>query len=85
MREYFKKEKINHYFSKSDRKCAVVERFNLTLQSLIYKMMEKGMTLCWIDMLKPAMKVYLSREHRTIGMSPKQGELEKNHEVIRQI
>ena len=84
LKAYFKKEKINHYFSRTDRKCAVVERFNLSLQSIIYKMLEKGMTLRWIDMVKPAMKVYLSREHRTIGMSPREGEVEKNHELLRQ-
>ena len=84
MKRFCKDENINHYFSRTDRKCAVVERFNLTIQSLIYKMMEKAMSLRWIDMLQPAMKVYLSRHHRTIGMSPKQGELEKNHELIRQ-
>ena len=70
LKSYFKNENINHYFSKTDRKCAVVERFNLTIQSLIYKMIEKSMTLRWIDMLKPAMKIYLSRYHRSIAMSP---------------
>ena len=84
LKQYFKKENINHYFSKSDRKCPVVERFNLTIQSLIYKMMEKGMTLRWIDMLKPAMKIYLSRKHRSISLSPLDGELAKNHQKIRQ-
>ena len=84
LKSYFKNENINHYFSKTDRKCAVVERFNLTIQSLIYKMIEKSMTLRWIDMLKPAMKIYLSRYHRSIAMSPNKAELEKNHQQIRQ-
>ena len=84
LKTYFKNENINHYFSKTDRKCAVVERFNLTIQSLIYKMIEKSMTLRWIDMLKPAMKIYLSRYHRSIAMSPNKAELEKNHQQIRQ-
>ena len=47
-------------------------------------MIEKSMTLRWIDMLKPAMKIYLSRYHRSIAMSPNKAELEKNHQQIRQ-
>ena len=38
--KYFKDEMIFHYLSYSDRKCPVVERFNLTIQQLIYKIME---------------------------------------------
>ena len=38
--KYFKDEMIFHYLSYSDRKCPVVERFNLAIQQLIYKIME---------------------------------------------
>ena len=40
---------IVHYFSTSDRKCAVVERFNLTIQQLLYKLMTNYNTYAWTN------------------------------------
>ena len=42
---------IDHYYSYSDRKCAVVERFNLTIQQLLYKLMAKRNTYEWTALL----------------------------------
>ena len=41
---FLKENKIHHYLSYSLRKCPVVERFNLTLQRLLYKMMKQNNT-----------------------------------------
>ena len=40
-RQFLKDQDIHHYLSYSIRKCPVVERFNLTLQNLLYRIMEK--------------------------------------------
>ena len=82
---YLSKEKINQYYAISDRKAAVAERFNLTIQMLLYKMMDKSMTRRWIDFIEPAMKIYLQRTHRTIKMSPLQAESPHNHKTLREI
>ena len=68
--DYLKKNKIHHYLSYSLRKCPVVERFNLTIQSLLYKIMHYNRSLKWVQFLDQAMKIYLNRKHRTIKMSP---------------
>ena len=82
---YLSKENIHQYYALSDRKAAVVERFNLTIQMLLYKMMDKSMTRRWIDFIEPAMKIYLHRTHRTIKMSPLEAESSHNHQTLREI
>ena len=81
---YFKDEMIFHYLSYSDRKCPVVERFNLTIQQLIYKIMEHKSTNRWIDCIEQAMKIYLNRKHSTIKMSPLEAEKPINESKVRQ-
>ena len=81
--KYFRDEKIFHYLSYSDRKCPVVERFNLTIQQLIYKLMEYKSTSRWIDCIDQAMKIYLNRKHNTIKMTPLEAEESKNEQEVR--
>ena len=84
-REYLKENKIHHYLAYSLRKCPVVERFNLTIQQLLYKIMAKNNTLSWVKYIDQAMEIYLKRKHRTIGMSPIEGDKKKNEKYIREL
>ena len=81
---FLKKENIHHYLAYSLRKCPVVERFNLSIQMLLYKIMAKNNSLEWVKYIDQAMKIYLSRKHRTIGMSPYEGDKAENEDEIRQ-
>ena len=78
-------ENIHHYLSYSDRKCPVVERFNLTIQRLLYKIMAKENSYEWTKFLDQAMKIYLNRRHRTIKMSPLEAEKEENQSKLSEI
>jgi len=80
---YFKDQMIYHYLSYSDRKCPVIERFNLTIQQLIYKLMESKSSNRWIDCIQQAMEIYLNRKHTTIKMSPLQAEKPENENLVR--
>lgn len=82
MKKLMEDNNIVHYYSYSDRKCAVVERFNLTIQQLLYKLMAKKNTFEWTNLLPHAMKIYLNRKHRTIKMSPLEGEDPKNQDFL---
>lgn len=53
---------------------AYVERFNLTLQRLIYKYMTENETKRYIDVLQTLVETYNNRKHRMIEMSPKEAE-----------
>ena len=60
-----------------------VERVGLTLQSLIYKHITSNMSYRFIDVLPQLVNTYNSRHHRSIGLSPNDGELPENHEHIK--
>ena len=57
--KYLKDNEIHHYLSYSLRKCPVIERFNLTIQSLLYKIMRKNNSYEWVRFLDQAMNIYL--------------------------
>lgn len=67
-----KKNKINHYSSYSEKKAAIVERFNRTLKSSMYKKFSERGTYVWYDILPTLIKDYNDKKHRTIGMKPNQ-------------
>ena len=81
--KYLKDNNIHHYLSYSERKCPVVERFNLSIQRILYKMMAKHNSLEWTKFIDPAMKIYLNRFHRTIKMSPVEAEKDRNQRQLR--
>ena len=82
-RKYLKDQNIHHYLSYSIRKCPVVERFNLTLQNLLYRIMAKNNSNQWTKYIDQAMKIYLNRKHRTIKMSPLEAEKDENEPIVR--
>ena len=61
---------IHHFTSNSDQKAAVVERFNRTLKSKIWRYFTAKETRRYIDVLPKLLISYNSSYHRTIGMSP---------------
>ena len=76
-RDYLKQKQIHHYLSYSLRKCPVIERFNLTIQNLLYRIMAQNRSYKWTKFLDNAMEIYLNRKHRTIKMSPIEGDKKK--------
>ena len=82
-KKYLKSQNIHHYLSYSDRKCPVVERFNLTIQQILYKILDKKQSFKWIDYLEQAFKIYNSRKHSTIKMSPNDAEKAENEDIVR--
>lgn len=82
-KNFLKSKNIHHYVSYSDRKCPVVERFNLTIQQILYKILDKNESFRWIDYIDQAMKIYNSRKHTTIKLSPTEAEKRKNETIVR--
>ena len=54
LREFLKRENIHHYLTYSIRKCPVVERFNLTIQRLLCKIMARNNSLKWVKYIDQA-------------------------------
>ena len=76
---------IHHYYSYSDNKSCIAERFNLTLQSLLYKIMEYTGSFAWSKFLPHALKIYHNRYHRTIKMSPNEAEKDTSQSKLNKI
>lgn len=63
-------QNINHYSTNSDKKGAIIERFNRTLKSSMYKQFSLKGSYLWVDMLSNLITNYNNKYHRTIGMKP---------------
>ena len=70
VRELFRKHKIELFSVKSAYKCAIVERFNRTLKTRIWRYFTAHNTHKWFDVLPDIVHSYNHRKHRTIGKRP---------------
>lgn len=64
------KHQINHYSTYSALKASIVERFNRTLKSIMWKEFSSRGAYKWIHLIKELLLDYNSRKHRTIKMRP---------------
>src|SRR5436190_3690312 len=71
---------INHYSTKSDLKASIVERFNRTIKTIIFKQFSLRGTHKWDDILQDIVRGYNTSFHRTIGMKP--SEVNKKNESL---
>lgn len=70
MKFYLDKNNINMYSTYSENKSAVIERFNRTLKTNMWKMFSANNTRKWIDMLPRLLNKYNNKMHSSIKMSP---------------
>jgi len=75
-------QKIKLFNPQASIHAAFVERFNRTLQMLIYKYMTERETNRYIDVLQSLVETYNNRRHRMINMTPKEAEENKNEEHL---
>ena len=76
---------IDHFSSNSRHKCSVVERFNRSLKTLIYRSFEARNSLDWESVLPNLLNVYNSRYHRSIKMAPKDVNAQNEAEVYQNL
>ena len=73
LKYYLEKLNINHFTSTDDLiKCAIVERFNRTLRSRIYRYLHYTNQHKYINVLDDIINAYNNTYHRTIKMTPVQ-------------
>jgi len=70
MDEWIKEKNINRYSTHGEHKSAVVERFNRTLKTIMWKRFTAENTRNWIDMLDKLLFQYNNKKHSTIKMTP---------------
>ena len=76
------KHNVKLYIAQEPIKCAFIERFNRTFKRILVQLMEYHNSVRWVDFIKPAIAIYHSRKHSSIGMSPDEAEDEENHALI---
>ena len=61
---------IEYFSTQSDKKAAIVERFNRTLKTIMWKYFYSKGTYNWIDVLDDLVKNYNNTKHRSILTKP---------------
>lgn len=80
-----KENNIKTILPNTEVKAAYVERFNLTLQRLLYMYMTQYNTFKYIDKLQHIVNTYNTRKHRSLGsiFSPNDAEKDENIDKVR--
>jgi hypothetical protein len=73
-----KENDVVRYSTYGEHKSAVVERFNRTLKTEMWKRFTAKNTRNWIDMVDDLLKKYNNKIHSSTGMSPVEASEEKN-------
>ena len=82
VQKLIKEYKINFYTSENeDIKAAVVERFNRTLKTKMWKFFTHKNTMRYVDVLDDLMHSYNNTFHRTIKMAPSEVSAQNKEEI----
>ena len=71
MLQFFKNDNVKIYYTHSDLKAVIIERFNRSLRELMIKQFVKSNNTVWYNILPELIKTYNNRHHSTIRMKPK--------------
>jgi co-chaperonin GroES (HSP10) len=79
VRQYLQAQGIEMVHPNSEKKAAIVERFNKTLQGLMYRFMTAKQTESFSNFLPDLLHTYNNRKHRSLKwMTPHEAEQEEN-------
>ena len=81
VRKLFRKHNIELFSVKSAYKAAMVERFNRTLKTKLWRYFTSNITLKWTDILQDAVDTYNNSVHRIIGKKPSEVNSSNTHEI----
>jgi hypothetical protein len=84
MDAYLKKHDIIRYSTYSESKSVIVERFNRTLKTWMWRRFTEEQTRRWLDMLPELLKKYNNRKHSGIGMTPIEASKKENESKLLQ-
>jgi L-rhamnose mutarotase len=84
LKALLKKHNIEMYSTFGDHKSAVIERFNRTLKTNMWKALtaSNASSLKWVDMLPSLVDTYNNKYHRTIKTTPIEASKKKNEDDV---
>ena len=71
VRDLLKSHNVDYFSTKPDKKAAIVERFNRTLKTMMWKYFYSKGTYNWVDVLDELTENYNNTKHSSILMKPK--------------
>ena len=77
-----KKNDIEIYSTNNDEKCSVVERWNRTIKTQLWRYFSANGTQKYTDILQPLIDKYNSTKHRSIGMTPTDARKPSNYQQV---
>ena len=81
VRELLKSHNVNYFSTKFEKKAAIVERFNRTLKTVMWKYFYSKGTYDWVSVLDGLVENYNNMKHTTIHMKPKDVDRKNENEV----
>lgn len=85
MKSMLRERNINMYSTFTTKKAAIVERFNRTLKSKMWKQFSYRHSYKWIDILQELVDDYNNTKHRTIKMRPNEVNKENERYLLRTV
>ena len=82
VKDLLEKHNIVLYSTENDEKCSVIERWNRTIKSQLYKYFTANSTHRYIDILEPLIEKYNNSKHRSIGMTPIEARQPQNRDRV---
>ena len=82
VRSLLKKHDIMLYSTENDEKCSVVERWNRTIKTKLWKYFTANGTRKYIDILDALIEKYNNTFNRAIGMTPVEARKPQNHGAV---
>ena len=79
--QFLEKEGIHHFSTEGDAKASVVERFNRTLKTRMYRYFMSANTLRYEDVLQSLVRRYNATKHGSIGLPPQDVTLQNERGV----
>ena len=77
-----KKRQIEIYSTHNDEKCSVVERWNRTIKTQLWKYFSANGTYKYLDILQPLIDKYNNTRHHSTGFTPIDAKKPKNHDRV---
>ena len=82
MDQWLKNNNIKRYNTYNEGKAVVVERFNRTLKTRMWKYFSANNSYNYIDVIDDLLWQYNNSRHRSIKMKPKEASLKKNEALV---
>ena len=82
VKELLESKHIKYFSTFSDKKASIVERFNRTLKSRMWKYFTENETRKWIDIVQDLVNAYNNTYHTTIKMTPVEASKPQNSEIV---